>query len=61
TFEVNPANGEPLWSFPVPANGQYETLDEISAALRDFAIRHGYAVGTRRSVKGKSKTFKCDR
>ena len=60
-FEVDADTGDLLYTFPVPPNGEYKTVDEISDALRDFAVRHGYAVGTRRSVTGKSKTWKCDR
>ncbi|OAV84749.1 hypothetical protein PTTG_31094, partial [Puccinia triticina 1-1 BBBD Race 1] len=60
-FEVDPESEDPLYTFPVPPNAKYATTDEISAALRDFAVRHRYAVATRRSVAGKSKIWKCDR
>ncbi|OAV90290.1 hypothetical protein PTTG_28392 [Puccinia triticina 1-1 BBBD Race 1] len=60
-FDVDPDSGNPLYEFPVPPAGEYTTHEEIHAALRDFALRHGYAIATRRSVAGKSRTWKCDR
>ncbi|OAV87132.1 hypothetical protein PTTG_29557, partial [Puccinia triticina 1-1 BBBD Race 1] len=59
-FDVDPDSGNPLYEFPVPPAGKYTTHEEIHAALRDFALRHGYAIATRRSVPGKSRTWKCD-
>ncbi|OAV94885.1 hypothetical protein PTTG_26859 [Puccinia triticina 1-1 BBBD Race 1] len=60
-FEVDPETGDPRYTFPVPPAGDYANLEEITAVLRDVAVRHRYGIATRRSVAGKSKTWKCDR
>ena len=46
---------------PPPPNGIYGDLELLKTSIKEFAQLHGYAIVIKRSVPGKSVTFKCDR
>ncbi|KAI7960088.1 hypothetical protein MJO29_005156 [Puccinia striiformis f. sp. tritici] len=50
-----------LYEFPTPANGVYEDPKIMKKAVKEFAVPHGYVIVQKRSTKGKSIIFKCDR
>ncbi|PLW38248.1 hypothetical protein PCASD_19196 [Puccinia coronata f. sp. avenae] len=46
---------------PPPPNGIYKNIKELTASIKEFAQLHGYAIVTKRTVTGKSVTYKSDR
>lgn len=58
-------NSEPESSsnedIPAPPDGIYPDPEVLKTSVKDFAQLHVYAIVFKRSVPGKSITFKCDR
>ena len=47
-------------NIPPPPNGIYKNRKEMTASIKKFAQLHGYTIITKRTVTGKSITFKFD-
>ena len=52
---------QPNLDIPPPPGGVYEDFKLLTNTIQDFAQAHTYAIVIKRTVTGKSFTFKCDR
>lgn len=52
---------QPEYNIPPPPEKTYADADQMTKALKEHALKHGYAISIRRSVGERSKTYKCER